>query len=352
MRKLIYAIILLLAIYFAFGQAAEIQAIGETLQKGDWRFIILGLALQAVWFLNVAYSYQLIFQAVGIQEGITKVMLLSNAALFINIVAPSVGVGGMAVFISEARRRGYSTGRVTVAGVLYLLYDYAAVLSLLAAGFIVLLRRNNLTPAEISAAAVLVLIAAALAILLAVGMRSERALASLLAWLAGAVNRLARPFIQRAYLSEERARTFAHDAAEGLRALRRQPKVLLPPFLTALSSKILLLSILTCCYLIFKVPFSAGTIIAGFSIGYLFLIISPTPAGIGVVEGVMTLVLRSLFTPLEAAVLITLVYRGFTFWLPFVMGLASFRLLVRIGEVDEIQDPGRWTESKPLRTRS
>jgi len=44
----------------------------------------------------------------------------------------------------------------------------------------------------------------------------------------------------------------------------------------------------------FEIPFSAGAIIAKFSLAYLFLIVSPTPSGIGIVEGLMPLALTSL----------------------------------------------------------
>ena len=88
---------------------------------------------------------------------------------------------------------------------------------------------------------------------------------------------------------------------------------------------LVLICILLLTFLAFHVPYSSGTIVAGFSIGYLFLIVSPTPAGIGIVEGVLTLALTSLWVPVEAAAIITLVYRGYTFWLPLIVGMAAFR---------------------------
>jgi uncharacterized protein (TIRG00374 family) len=90
--------------------------------------------------------------------------------------------------------------------------------------------------------------------------------------------------------------------------------------------------VLVCSFLSFDVPFSAGTIVGGFAIGYLFLIVSPTPSGIGVVEGVMTLALRTLRVELSDAVLITLAYRGVTFWLPMAVGAFAFRVLQAPGK--------------------
>jgi hypothetical protein len=86
-------------------------------------------------------------------------------------------------------------------------------------------------------------------------------------------------------------------------------------------------------FLAFGTEISIGTLVAGFSIGYLFLIVSPTPAGVGFVEGGLTLALTSLSVPLGAAAVITLAYRGITFWLPLLLGMLAFRILPHTGEV-------------------
>jgi len=80
-------------------------------------------------------------------------------------------------------------------------------------------------------------------------------------------------------------------------------------------------------FLGFGVEFSAGTVIAGFSLFYLFLIVSPTPSGVGIVETLLPLALGSLRIDLEEAVIVTLAYRGLTFWLPIALGGVAFRLL-------------------------
>ena len=84
--------------------------------------------------------------------------------------------------------------------------------------------------------------------------------------------------------------------------------------------------VLTCVFLAFQIPFSAGTIIGGFAISYLFLIVSPTPSGIGIVEGVMPLALSSLHVPLSQGLIVTLAYRGITFWIPLGVGAIAFRM--------------------------
>ena len=69
-----------------------------------------------------------------------------------------------------------------------------------------------------------------------------------------------------------------------------------------------------------------GPLTAGYAIGFVFWVVSPTPQGIGVVEGVMALVYTSLGVP-APAVLAVLTFRGLTFWLPLLIG---FFLLHRV----------------------
>ncbi|MCX6070619.1 MAG: lysylphosphatidylglycerol synthase domain-containing protein, partial [Chloroflexi bacterium] len=70
---------------------------------------------------------------------------------------------------------------------------------------------------------------------------------------------------------------------------------------------------------------SVGTLLAGYAIGYLFVIVSPTPSGIGFVEGAMTLALTTLRVPLAAATVITLAFRGITVWLTLLYGMVAMR---------------------------
>jgi hypothetical protein len=327
MRKFIVAVALLLGIVFIFTRLAEVQVVVETLQRGDWRFILLAIGIEVVWMFNVAVSYQTIYRTMGLEEKLGRLVLMATAGYFVNIVAPSAGVGGVAVFISQARRRGYSPAKVTMAGVVFVLFEYLGFLVILALGLTVLFRRNHLTMVEISASAILVSIALVMAILIYLGMHSADALGRALAWMARLVNKLLRPFIHREYLSEQRAHVFARDGSEGLHDLRKKPTSLLLLAALGLSSKLLTLLVLLLMFLAFKVEFSPGTLIAGFSIGYLFWIVSPTPAGIGFVEGALTLTLRTLNVPLAAAAVLALSYRGVIFWLPLLFGLVAFRWL-------------------------
>ncbi len=333
MRKILGLIALFLGIGFVITKMADLQAVVDTLKRGDWRFVLLALGVEIGWMVVNAVNYRAIYHAMNLEEKLPRMMLLSTAAEFVNIVAPSGGMGGLTVFVAEARQRGYSSARASVGGVLFILFDYAGFICILIFGLAVLARRNNLNLTEIVASVILFLIAAGMAALMYLGMRSADELGRVLGWIACQVNRILYPFIHRDYLSEARARGFAHDASSGLHMLQRHPRRLILPVVLSIASKTLLILVLLILFLAFHVPFSVGTLIAGFTIAYLFLIVSPTPYGVGIVEGILTLALASLMVPLSAAAVLSLAYRGVTFWLPLFIGMLTFRFLHQVEKI-------------------
>jgi uncharacterized protein (TIRG00374 family) len=329
MRRILFALILLLAVFLIISRFTEVQQIVLTVKLGNWWWLGLGLLLQCGWLVDIALMYRAIYRLLGMDGSLAQLLPLAITSNFVNTAAPSGGVGGMAIFITDANQRGISPARVTIAGVLYLLFDYFGFLCVLALGLVVLFYRNNLTAAEIAASGILLATASALACLFALGMSSPRNLERVLIAAARSVNWLLRPILRRPYLSEARASEFAAEVATGLAALRTDWREYLLPAGLSLLGKAILIGILFMCFLAFQVNEEAGTVVAGFCIAYLFTIVSPTPSGIGVVEGALTIGLSSMGVPLGAATVITLAYRGLTFWLPFLYGFIGIRVLER-----------------------
>jgi glycosyltransferase 2 family protein len=330
MRRFVIFIVIILGAVFIYSRFTELEAITDTIRQGNHRYLLLAVAAVTAWLAVNGLIYHLIYQGLGLQEKTGRLVLLICGATFVNVVAPSgIGTSGMALFISDGRRNGFSPGKITIAGVLYTLFDYASLLVFLILGLVVLFRRQNLNITELAPSAVLVLAIATISIQIFLGMRSELAFEKALLWLTRKVNRILRPFLHRDYLSEPHAVEFAQETLEGLQELSQRPGIIIMTGFLFLANKTLQLGVLFIIFLAFKVDYSTGTIVAGYSLSTLFGVVSPTPAGIGVVEGTMPLVLSSLRVPIGAATVITLAYRGATFWMPFLLGIPALRLLSR-----------------------
>lgn len=327
MRKFFVIIVLFLGAVVVALSFSELETILLTLRKAHIAYLILAVLIQLIWFITTGRMYQSVFHLLGIHENVLTLSRIATAANFVNVVMPTAGAGGVALFASESHRRGHPSGKVTVAAALFLLLDHAAFLVILTLGLIILARRNDLNNSEILSSLFLLSIAVSYGFILYLGYRSEEKLGNLLAYLARTINRIVLIFRKVEFLSEARAHQFAHEIAEGFSGLTEKKSSLIRPILWGILDKGLLMLILCCSFLSFEVPFSTGTIIAGFSLAYLFLIISPTPSGIGIVEGIMPIALTSLNVNWSQAVVITLIYRAVTFWLPLIIGGLAFRSL-------------------------
>ena len=325
MRKLILAVVLLLAVLFLISRQADIGQVVETFQRGLPQWLLLAVAIHLVSILNNGVTIRSIYRLLGLGEGVGRLMMLWCASVFFTIVTSSGGWGGMAVFVTDGRKRGLPAARVTVALAMYYLFDFVAALVLVGLGLAVLIRRGRLETGEVIATILLAVYALLLAAWLILAWRAPDRLAVILTKGGGLVNRLLRRFVHRDYLDVKRARYLAHDMAAGLTDLRRSRAGLLLPLALSLSHKALMISILFFCFLAFSQPFTAGTVIAAYAIAYMFTVVTPTPAGIGLIEGILTVALAGLGIPLGTAALITLAYTGMTLWLALLYGMLSFR---------------------------
>jgi uncharacterized protein (TIRG00374 family) len=324
---------ILLFIFFFAGAAIAILSLGElkrtwhTLRDANFGFMALAILLLLCWTLNDASGYRSLYRVMDLNEKFGHLILLSSATSFINVVAPSGGFGGVAIFIDDAGKRGHPRGLAAAIGALYLFLDYAAFMVVLAMGWAIFIYRHDLQPGEITASFIMLAIVVGMGILIYIGSRSGEQLGHILAWLAHRINLILWPIAHKEYFHEIAAHEFGVEVAEGLSILHVKQHGIVIPFLIALNGKLIQTLILGVVFLAFKVPFTPSTIVAGFASAYLFLIVSPTPYGIGIVETLLPLALTSLGVRWEEAVIITLTYRGITFWIPLILGGISFRLL-------------------------
>ena len=327
MRKTMMFVVFFVLFAIALLSLGELKHTWRTLHNSDVRFMMLAILLLVCWIFNEAAGYRSIYKLMDIKVNFRHLVLLSSAGSFINVVAPSGGFGGVAVFVDDAGKRGLPRGMAAAVGALFLFLEYSAFMLVLALGWAVYIRRSDLKPGEITASIIMLAIVAGLGMLIYIGSQSGEKLGRILGWIAHRINRLLWPLLHREYFHEIAAHEFGVEVASGLSILRKKRRGILIPFLFSLNSKLLQTLILAMAFLAFDVPFTIGTIIAGFASAYLFLIVSPTPYGIGVVETLLPLALTSLSVAWEDSVIITLMYRGITFWLPLFLGGISFRLL-------------------------
>ena len=251
-------------------------------------------------------------------------MVLATA--FVGIIAPGGMITGTAVIIHDAVRRGISFARAIMINYVFFMLTYSAFSLVLVVGLGYLLWCGNLSAYNIIAALLLlVLISVQVGLIILALRRPElppKIAARITWWLQPRVKKYFKKEID-----QEKAVSFAKGLVESVRLVAQYPRGLRRAVGHAFCIELCNIATLWSIFQAFHYTLPLGRLIAGYSVGILFVIISVTPSGIGVVEPVMTAAFVSLGVPLETAALGIFVYRGISVWLPFMMGFVGLRLV-------------------------
>ena len=330
-RRVLLWLLLIAFVWVVVTRVTEIQSLAQTLARGIWGWVVVAAILQVLYYVAMTASYQAAFWTVEVRGRLLQLLPVTFAAIFVNVVAPSGNVSGMALWADDAARRGESPARTTAGALLQLIVDFTVFTLILAIGMVYLFLQHDLKVYEIVAALVLFLLTLALSGVLALGLWHPELLRRMLLWAKNAANGLAKRLKRANFLDDEWVERNAAEYTAASAAIARYPKRLARTIGILLIAHLVDLTSLYVLFLAFQQPVQLGALVAGYAMGILFWIVSPTPQGIGVVEGMMTLVFTSLGIPAAVAATVTLAFRGLTFWLPMLIGFIILRWVPTFG---------------------
>lgn len=326
-RRWIFQLLVIGGLWFAVAHLTEVERLISVFRGGRWAWSLAAAGVQALYFLVFTAAYQSAFDTVGISSRVRSLFPVVIASIAVNVATPAAGFGGAALFIDDAGRRGYPAGRAAAGVLLALIADLTAFMLLLVAGMAVLFAQRALRAYEIVAAGALFVVVVGLVVVLLLGLWRPAFLRRVLSWLEAVQGKIRR-FVRRA---ETAGSGWAeHTAAEfdaAAAAIAAHPGRLVRTAGLSLAAHLTDLAGLYLLVLAFHGPIVLGVLVAAYAMAILFWNISITPQGIGVVEGVTPLVFASLGMPIEQATVITLAFRGLTFWLPMAAGFIILRHL-------------------------
>jgi len=307
-------------VWLIISHYTEVKQLANTLAQGQWQWVLVAAGLQVIYYLIFTATYQSAFYALGIKRKLWELIPVTLGSLFVNVVAPTASTAGAALFVDDAARRGHSPARAATAALLQLVTDYSAFLMVLATGMTVLFIDHDLQTYEIVGAIILLLLDVTLIGVLLLGVWWPKLVESLLRRIQIIVNRIGSRFKRPNLLDADWAYKNAAELTDASQTVAEYPGRLVRLLLVMLASYAVDIFSLYVLFRAFGQTIGLGTLIAGFAMGVLFWIVSPIPQGIGLVEGVMTLTYTSLGVPTDTAAIVSLAFRGLTFWLPLVLG--------------------------------
>jgi phosphatidylglycerol lysyltransferase len=336
-RRWIFWVLVIIFIWVVISRFSEIKKLAETLIEGQWQWVAAAVVSCFVYYIIYTALYQSAFLTVGVQSRLIELLPITFSSIFMNVAAPIGGASGMALFVDDAARRGQSAARATIGTLLVLVADFSAFLIILVTGLVYLFTHHNLKYYESITAVILLLVIGILTAFLLLGLWRPQWLQNLLTWVQRFANRIARLFKRPDFLGEAWVEKNRAEFTEASIAIAAQPGLLLQTVGIAFTAHLVNLSTLYFLFLAFHQKVHFGVLVAGYAMGILFWIIAITPQGIGVVEGIITLVFTSLGVPIERATVIALAFRGLTFWLPLGIGFILLRQLKTFGAKEAVR---------------
>ena len=322
-RGFVYPALLFLGAGAVVVHFAEGKQVWQLLRHSSGEWMILAALGQLLLLLNQSALYGAAYRLAGLPEKTGRLFLLVLAASFTAVAVPGGAFSGAGLMVYDAARRGRETARAVLANLIFFLLDYFGFLIVLALALGYLDFHGALQKYELIATGILIaLVLTGLFLLVFTATRPAAGAA-----FGGKITAACRflPVLSRRYGWEEKIAGFAARLAEAAGAFRADKSTLSRAGLHALLMEVIGLLQLEALFLAFGGHPVPGQLIAGYAAGVLFMIVSITPSGVGIMEGAMTSAYVSVGIPLEKAALVTFTYRAFSFWLPVIAGFFALR---------------------------
>ena len=326
-RRLVLPVLVVAFVAVVLASRHELQHLGRTLALGRWEWVMAAALLQLAYYAVYAELFRGSLSAVGVGIPRRASFTALMGSLFVNVVLPSGGAAGMALFVDEARRRGQSAPRAAAGILLAMTMDFVALAFLLLGSLAYLSRRGGLRSSEVIGTGALVGLTGAMSALLLLGLWRPAWVRAVLGWVQSAAARVASWLKRPPPLGADWVESTTNEFVAVSEAVHARPSRLAALLGVALAMHALDVASLGTLFVAFRQAIRPGGLVAGYALGILAWILSPVPQGIGVVEGVMALVFASLGVPAGSATVIALAFRGLTFWLPMAAGFLLLRQL-------------------------
>jgi uncharacterized membrane protein YbhN (UPF0104 family) len=322
LRDLLILLLLGLAVHLILPQITTLEHSLQVIKGMTWWAVALAAGAQVVSYLGSGVLLQAIATMTGDRLSVARGTLITTASYSIGLVAGGM-VGSGAATYRWTRGSGVSAEGALLAGWLPTLVYDGALLLVSIFGLLYLLVVHKLTAMQALSFGLVLVILSLLAAAIVWGTRHRP-------WLTDLATRLARRWAAIRRRSYDPAATQASvgrlfDAWDRLGGGGWRG----PALGAALNTVFDMLTL----YLVFVAAghrVSPAVLSAGYGLPLLLGKAPLLPGGVGIVESTMAALYTSLGVPNAVAVVVILIYRFFSFWLPSLVGFPLVLVLQRV----------------------
>ena len=310
--KLILNIITVFALIFlVIAIHSQLAATFKNLFKVHAWALLLIIPIEFLNYDAQARLYKGLFGIVGNELGYWRLFMASLELNFINNVFPSGGVTGISYFGVRMRSSEITGAKATVVQLLKLVLLFLSFEVLIVFGLFCLAVEGRMNSLILLVAGILttVLIIGTAAFAFIIG--SKQRIAGFFTWATRAFNKFLTFFKKgnAETINVERARTAFEDLHENYMLIRSDNRRLKGPFVWALMANFWEIMAVYVVYIAFGHLVNFGAVIIAYAVANFAGLVSVMPGGVGIYEGLMTLVLTATGVPSRLSLPVTVMYR-------------------------------------------
>jgi len=322
--QLVFGLILLLFSVYLLWHFAELKNVSRMLWRIKWSHLVTLLLLEFLFLVNRGQIFCSLYRRVHLKLTVFESTLMFVAAYALNILVPSAGVSGAAVYLAAARAQKISKSRILLILLLFYFIGFVALAALLMVAFLYLYTLQGVRSFYLVSFALLLSIIISFVAVFFWSIRNKTLFLKICAKLILLANWVVR-FLRLPALLPEGADHLYQEIVLLREMLSGDCWLFWEPFSYFLLGNVYEILILAIIFWALGTHLPLMAVAVGYGIGLLFMLISVTPAGVGVVEPLMVLAFISLGATLEVSAAAVVVFRAVTFWLPLPFGVTLTR---------------------------
>lgn len=322
LSKLFFPLLIFAVVVIVFVKFSELQEIGQVFVQAKWYWLLAAFVCQIINFSLQGAVYYTSFRLLKFPPfNFLKLIKSTLTIIFLNYTIPSLSFAGNIWFLKILKKQGLKEGKGLMVVILEFVCFYLAFIVLLAIAFLYLFFKLGYIGLSQQIAVIgffAILLFVIFMFYFWLGNKSKASQRAV--WLAKKFYQ-----VEPGETVQERVDNLLKDFYQDFAWLKKNKiKLLIPTglqFIKFLFDGLVIYFL----FLAFGLVPLFGLAVVAFAFGRLFGLASFIPGGVGAFEGAMVLIFNSLGLSLESALAVMLVYRFFSYWLYFPLGLIFYR---------------------------
>jgi uncharacterized protein (TIRG00374 family) len=322
------SIIFLLLVFMGFYLNKNLSIIMETFNTTMSHLTLWFFAAAIAIFISyyfVAKSYQVVFMMNKLKRSVWDLYKLNLIGNAVNVVIPTAGVSQAFVYAEDAHRRGDSKAVAVNSVLVTYISDYSSIAVSLIISLIYLYTVDSAVPHIVIPALIFIFITIAVYTLSYFAGKEAIWLEKVILYIFAKIEKMIIFFTKKEANLTAAADKIYKNFKDVNKAILADPKDWFKAIFYAVIQDVF--AILGMYLIFISLGFDPiiRVLIAAYSVGEVIRVVSPTPSGIGFVEGGMYFVLINLGVPYPIATTATIIYRGLIFWIPLAIGFGFYQ---------------------------